>query len=78
MSKITLLGRAHINTSDEISIELVTPADLPAAVRIVWPAKPTVTGARNFPDTAAAAVKLFAEAGQHWPQSGGGGNCKEQ
>jgi hypothetical protein len=24
--------------------------------------QPTVTGARNFPDTAAAVVKMFAEA----------------
>ena len=35
---------------------------MPAAVRIVWPPAPTVTGARNFPDTAAVIVKLFAEA----------------
>jgi hypothetical protein len=62
MSKITLLGRAQISTADEITIELVSPADLPAAVRIVWPAKPTVTGARTFSATAAAVVKLFAEA----------------
>jgi hypothetical protein len=62
MSKITLLGHAQINTSDEIAIELVTPDDLPAAVRIVWPPAPTVTGARNFPDTAAVIVRLFSEA----------------
>ena len=62
MSKITPLGRAQINTSDQIVIELVTPDDLPAAVRIHWPDKPSVTGARNFPDTAAAVVNLFAEA----------------
>jgi len=62
MSKITLLRRAQINTSDEISIELVTPGDLPAAVRIVFPPAPTVLGVRNFPDTAAAIVKLFSEA----------------
>ena len=62
MSKITLLGRAQITPTDEISVELVTPDDLPAAVRIVWPAKPTVTGARSFPETAAAIVRLFSEA----------------
>jgi hypothetical protein len=62
MSKITLLGRAQINTSDEISVELIAPDDLPTAVRINWPAKPTVTGARNFGDTAAVIVRLFSEA----------------
>ena len=62
MSKITLLGRAQINTSDEIVIEVVAPDDMPAAVRIHWPLAPTVTGARDFPDTAAAIVKLFADA----------------
>ena len=62
MSKIILLGHAHINPSDEIAIELVAPADMPAAVRIVWPPAPTVTGARNFGDTAAVIVRLFSEA----------------
>ena len=61
MSKITPLASGQIN-HDTISVELVAPDDLPAAVRIVWPAKPTVTGARNFPETAAAIVKLFSEA----------------
>jgi hypothetical protein len=61
MSKITELASGHIN-HDTIKIELVAPDDLPAAVRINWPAKPTVTGARNFPETAAAIVKLFSEA----------------
>jgi hypothetical protein len=61
MSKITILAKSQIN-HDTISIELVAPADLPAAVRINWPAKPTVTGARSFPETAAAIVRLFSEA----------------
>jgi len=60
------LSRTGGNTSTrrggDITIELVTPDNLPAAIRINWPAKPTVTGARKFPDTAAVIVKLFSEA----------------
>jgi hypothetical protein len=58
---ITPLASAEVN-HDTLSIELIDPADLPAAVRINWPAKPTVTGARSFPETAAAIVRLFSEA----------------
>jgi hypothetical protein len=62
MSQITELASGAITAADTIIIELVSPDDLPAAVRIHWPAAPTIAGARNFPDTAATVVKLFADA----------------
>jgi hypothetical protein len=31
-------------------------------VRVVWPLQPTVVDAREFPETAAVVVKLFAGA----------------
>jgi hypothetical protein len=35
---------------------------MPAAVRIVWPAAPTVVDPRRFPDVAAQIAQLFARA----------------
>jgi hypothetical protein len=35
---------------------------MPAVVRIVWPAAPTVVDPKRFPDVAAAVAQLFARA----------------
>jgi hypothetical protein len=35
---------------------------MPAIVRIAWPPQLTIVDPKRFPDTAAAIVKLFAEA----------------
>ena len=35
---------------------------MPAMVRIVWPAKPSVIDPKAFPDTAATIAQLFARA----------------
>jgi hypothetical protein len=61
MSKITLLGRAQINTSD-IVVELVEADETPAVVIIRWPLKASVVHPRRFPDVAAAVARAFAEA----------------
>jgi hypothetical protein len=47
---------------DRVSVELVEPDGMPAMVRIVWPAKPTIVDPRRFPDTAATIAQLFARA----------------
>jgi hypothetical protein len=57
----TPLASGAVN-HDQISVELVEPEDMPAAVRIVWPAKPTVVDPKRFPDVAAAVAQLFARA----------------
>jgi hypothetical protein len=58
---ITPLPSSQIN-HDHLSVELVEPDGMPAAVRIVWPAAPTIVDPKRFPDTAAALTNLFARA----------------
>jgi hypothetical protein len=62
MSKVTPLATGPLNGHDSITIELVETNTHPAVAIITWPSKPTVIHPRRFPDTAAAAAKLFAEA----------------
>jgi hypothetical protein len=57
----TPLASAQIN-HDQLAVELVEPDGMPAIVRIVWPAKPTIVDPRRFPDTASAVARLFARA----------------
>ena len=62
MSDITDLGHGIINGADELSVQLIRPTGMPAFVRIVWPAKPTVCDTKRFPDAAATIAQLFARA----------------
>ena len=58
---ITPLASAQIN-HDHLSVELVEPDGMPAAVRIIWPNAPTIVDPKRFPNTAAAIAQLFARA----------------
>jgi hypothetical protein len=60
-SSITPLASSQIN-HDQLKVELVEPDTMPAMVRIVWPAAPTVVDPKRFPDVAAAIAQLFARA----------------
>jgi hypothetical protein len=60
-SSITPLASRQIN-HDQLKVELVEPDTMPAMVRIVWPAAPTVVDPKRFPDVAAAIAQLFARA----------------
>jgi hypothetical protein len=60
-SPITPLASAQIN-HDQLKVELVEPDSMPPAVRIVWPAAPTIIDPKRFPDVAAAIAQLFARA----------------
>ena len=42
--------------------ELVEPVGMPAMVRVVWRAKPSVIDPRAFPDAARDIAQLFARA----------------
>jgi hypothetical protein len=57
----TPLASAQIN-HDQLAVELIEPDSMPAMVRIIWPAKPTIVDPRRFPDTAASIAQLFARA----------------
>jgi hypothetical protein len=58
------LIEAQITTSpfNTIGIELVEPDGMPAIVEINWPMQSTVCEHSRFPEVAAAATKLFANA----------------
>jgi hypothetical protein len=60
-SPITPLASAQVN-HDQLKVELVEPDSMPAMVRIVWPAAPTVVDPKRFPDVAAQIAQLFARA----------------
>ena len=58
---ITPLASAQVN-HDHLKVELVEPDSMPAMVRVVWPAAPTIVDPRRFPDVAAQIAQLFARA----------------
>ena len=58
---ITPLASVQVN-HDQLKVELVEPAAMPAMVRIIWPPQPTVVDPKRFPNVAAAVAQLFARA----------------
>ena len=62
MTKQTILAESQITDHDIVTIELVEPDDMPAAVKIGWPLQPSLIDPPGFRDTAAAMVKLFSDA----------------
>jgi hypothetical protein len=62
MNETTRLSGGAIG-DQPLSIDLVEPAnDLPNAVVIKWPAKPTIASPANYDQLAAAAMRLLANA----------------
>jgi hypothetical protein len=45
-----------------MTIELIQPDNHPPVVRVVWPAKTSITPPARFPAAAAEAARLFASA----------------
>ena len=62
MSKATTLASAPDHQRDQLVIELVTPADAPAAVLVRWPGQPTVSPPSRFDAAAAATMRTIAAA----------------
>jgi hypothetical protein len=70
VSKSTTLSEAQLNHSphDVITIEQIEHLETPPAVReaalvlIRWPLHPTLCDPQRFPDVAATAARLFAQA----------------
>jgi hypothetical protein len=62
MSKSTTLASGQITPTDHLTVELVAPDDMPAIVRIVWPAAPTITTPTRYAEVASTAMRLLAEA----------------
>jgi hypothetical protein len=62
-SSPTVLASGPITRSgDMLSIELIQPDSMPAAVRVVWPSAPTITTPARYNEVARTAVRLLAEA----------------
>jgi hypothetical protein len=58
----TTLATGRITATDELTIELVEPLELPAAIVIRWPERPTAATPGTFDHTAAAAMSILAAA----------------
>jgi hypothetical protein len=62
MSNVTPLSAGSLN-GQTLTIELVVPGnDLPNAVVVKWPAKPTVTSLAAFDKVVADAMKVLSNA----------------
>ena len=63
-SPIVLASGALNRSGDTLTIELVQPDSMPAAVRIVWPPQPSITAPtpKALAALAAAMVRTLAEA----------------
>ena len=58
MPKPTTLASGQLNKSDQLTVELHEPADLPAFVLIKWPAAPSVATLDNFDKLVAATYRV--------------------
>jgi len=62
MSQVTPLSSGTLN-GQTLTIELVEPGnDLPNAVVIRWPAKPTITSPATFDKVVADAMRILSNA----------------
>ena len=57
-----VLATGQINASDQLVIELVQASDTPAMVLVRWPEQPTISPPSRFNATAAAVMKVMANA----------------
>ena len=57
MHQNTQLASGLINGHDRLTIELVQPPDMPAAILLRWPAKPSITTPDAYANVAAAAMQ---------------------
>jgi len=55
-----VLAAGQITRADRLAVGLVKPPDMPAAVLIKWPLKPTVVAPAKLLATVAAIVKVLA------------------
>ena len=62
MPKPTTLAAGQVNKSDQITVELHRPADLPAFILIKWPTAPSVASLDNFDALVAAVYRVLADA----------------
>jgi hypothetical protein len=77
MNDITQLAHWRISTTDELSIQLVSPTGLsaisrtlkPSLVRVVWPAAPSQFYLQHFPTAAVYAAQTSPKRRPNSPAS---------
>jgi hypothetical protein len=62
MHQTTQLASGSINGHDRLTVELVEPPDLPAAVLVRWPTKPSVCTPDAYSNVAAACMQVLSAA----------------
>jgi hypothetical protein len=62
VTQSTVLSSGTVNGADTLTIEVIQPDSMPAAVRIVWPIAATITTPVSYPEVASAAMRLLAES----------------
>lgn len=62
MPQPTTLATGQLNNADTLTVELHTPADLPPAILVKWPAAPSVASLDNFDALVAAVYRVLADA----------------
>ena len=59
---VTQLAHGKITNNDELVIELLEPPGRPAAIRITWPTKASVTTPAQFDAVVAITMRLLSAA----------------
>lgn len=63
MNNVTTLAAGQITPTDQLTIELVEPAnDIPAAIVIRWPVKPTITTPAQLDAVVATTLRILANS----------------
>jgi hypothetical protein len=63
VNQTTQLASGLINGDDRLTVELVEPPDLPAAILLRWPTKPSITTPDAYSNVAAACMQVWSAAG---------------
>ena len=61
-NQTTQLASGLINGQDRLTIELVEPTDLPSAILLRWPQKPSITTPDAYSNVAAACMQVLSAA----------------
>ncbi len=62
MPKLTTLASGQLNKSDQLDVELHTPATEPAFILVKWPDAPSVASPDNFDSLVAAVYRVLSDA----------------
>ena len=61
-NQTTQLSSGLINGHDRLTVELLEPPDLPVAILLRWPQKPSITTPDAYSNVAAACMQVLSAA----------------